>query len=247
MRGDQLPMKAYALTNIGKVRAVNEDAHYLPRPGERFAAVADGMGGHLAGEVASALAIEVFSSRLRGAVKPNEDTLTEAVEAANRAIYEQSMTDRAKRGMGTTLTALCFTDDCVFLSHVGDSRAYLLRNRAMIQLSSDHSLVNELVEKGEITPREARVHPQRNLITRALGTAKRVTPDITRLDPQDRDAWLLCSDGLSNYLYTHELAHIMMQNADWPDKLKAMIDLALARGGADNITAMIVLAEEGAR
>lgn len=238
-------MKAYGLTDVGKARPINEDAYYLPRDQERFAAVADGMGGHQAGEVASALAIQVFSNTLREAGgQAEESTLVEAVEKANAAIYQQGQADRARHGMGTTLTALWFGPDYVYLSHVGDSRAYLLRNHALMQLSNDHSLVNELVEKGEITPREARNHPQRNFITRALGTGRRVTPDVIRLDFLPGDAWLLCTDGLSNYLRSAELAEIMNRPLSWDEKLRAMVDAALARGGADNITAVVVPHEE---
>lgn len=238
-------MKAYGLSDVGKVRPLNEDAYYLPKERERFAAVADGMGGHKAGEVASALAIEVFTQALREAGERVEEAgLVQAVEKANAAIYQRGQGDRSLRGMGTTLTALWFGPDYVYLSHVGDSRAYLLRNRALMQLSNDHSLVNELVEKGEITPREARNHPQRNFITRALGTGRRVTPDVIKLDFQPGDAWLLCTDGLTNYLRGVELARIMNQSLSWEDKLRWMVDEALRRGGGDNITALVVPYEE---
>lgn len=238
-------MRAYGLTNVGRVRSTNEDAYYLPGEGERFAAVADGMGGHQAGEVASALAIEVFSQTLRQAQGgAQEKILVEAVDKANAAIYRQGQTDQAKRGMGTTLTALWFGPDYVYLSHVGDSRAYLLRNRALMQLSNDHSLVSELVEKGEITLREARNHPRRNVITRALGTGKRVKADVIRMDCVRGDVWLLCSDGLSNYLRSAELAEIMNRNISWDEKLNIMVDTALRRGGSDNITAVAIPYEE---
>ena len=238
-------MKAYGLTDVGKARPINEDAYYLPQGEERFAAVADGMGGHQAGEVASALAIQVFSQTLREASgEAGEETLMAAVEKANAAIYQQGQSDWAQHGMGTTLTALWFGDDYVYLSHVGDSRAYLMRNHALMQLSNDHSLVNELVEKGEITPREARNHPQRNFITRALGTGRRVSPDVIRLDFLPGDAWLLCTDGLTNYLSSAELAEIMNRPLSWQEKLRAMVDQALSRGGSDNITAVIVPYEE---
>ncbi len=237
-------MKAYAITHIGKVRSHNEDAYYLPREGECFCAVADGMGGHLAGEVASALAVEIFSKNLREAARVGESALTNAVTSANRAIYEAASTDHNKRGMGTTLTALWFGEKVVYLSHVGDSRAYLLRNRALMQLSNDHSLVSELVEKGELTPKQAQNHPQRNVITRALGTGRHVTPDIMRLDSLADDVWLLCSDGLSNHATSPELARLMLGEDPWEKKLQKMVDLALSRGGPDNITALIALAQE---
>lgn len=240
-------MKALATTNIGKVRKHNEDAYYLPKGDERFAAIADGMGGHLAGEVASALAIEVFVDRLRKAQKPDEDTLMAAVGAANRAIYEASAADRDKRGMGTTLTAIWFGAGSTFLSHVGDSRAYLLRDRALMQMTNDHSLVGELLEKGEITASEARVHPHRNVITRALGTSRQIVPDIMHIDSMPGDEWLLCSDGLSNHVQHHELARIMLLDASYEEKLRMLVDLALERGGSDNITVLLASAREEAR
>ncbi len=239
-------MIAYALSHVGNVRTVNEDAYYLPENGEQFCAVADGMGGHLAGEVASALAIQTFVGFLRkGSI--NEETLHHAVLSANAEIYQEAKRDPLKHGMGTTLTALYLAKGLAYLTHVGDSRAYLLRKRALMQLSNDHSLVNELVAKGELTPKEALNHPQRNFITRALGTGKKVEPDIIRLDYQKGDVWLLCSDGLSNYLRQPELAEILMRGSSWPDKLQALIDRALERGGGDNITAVIALGKDGDR
>lgn len=236
-------MRAYALTHVGNVRTINEDSFYVPLPDERFAAVADGMGGHLAGEVASGIAIRAFAAFLKSH-SMNEETLHMAVSEANLEIYKEAQRDPLKHGMGTTLTAVCFENDLVYLTHVGDSRAYLLRKRALMQLSSDHSLVNELVEKGELTPAEAMNHPQRNLITRCLGTNKKVEPDIIRLDYQPGDVWLLCTDGLSNYLRQGELAEQLLCGGSWNDKLQRLVDEALLRGGGDNITAVIVTGEE---
>ncbi len=237
-----MSVKAYAATHVGKVRQINEDAYYLPEDGERFAAVADGMGGHQAGEVASAIAIREFTDEIRGK-EPNEEVLKHAVRRANHAIYEEGARDPYKRGMGTTLTALWYDEDNVYLTHVGDSRAYLLRNRALMQLSNDHSLVGELVALGEITPEQALIHPQRNFITRALGTGRRTEPDILHLDFQPGDAWLLCSDGLTNHMRAAEIAAVLLRSGPWPDKLQALIDTALRRGGRDNITAVAVLKE----
>jgi protein phosphatase len=224
------------------VRPVNEDAYYLPEDGERFAAVADGMGGHQAGEVASAIAIREFTAEIRGKAL-SEEALRDAVRRANSAIYEEGARDPLKRGMGTTLTALWYDSDTIYLTHVGDSRAYLLRNRALMQLSNDHSLVSELVALGEITPEQALTHPQRNFITRALGTGKKTEADILHLDFQPGDAWLLCSDGLTNHMRAAEIAEVLLRGIPWPDKLNALIDTALSRGGRDNITAVAVLKE----
>ena len=233
-------MTAYAATHVGRIRETNEDAYYLPEAEECFVAVADGMGGHQAGEVASAIAIREFTAEIRGKA-PSEDVLKAAVRRANSAIYEEGIHDPLKRGMGTTLTALWYDEENIYLTHVGDSRAYLLRNHALMQLSNDHSLVGELVALGEITPEQALTHPQRNFITRALGTGRKTEPDIMHLDFQPGDAWLLCSDGLSNYMRAAEIAEVLLRDISWPDKLRALIEIALERGGRDNITALAVL------
>lgn len=236
-------MKAYARTNIGKTRQVNQDAYYLPAEGERFAAVADGMGGHRAGEVASAIAVTEFSRWLRWAARPDEDALNHAVAEANHAIYMEAKKDPLKAGMGTTLTAVWLDTSDVYLAHVGDSRAYLYRKGALIQLSRDHSLVGEMLEKGVITYNEALTHPQRNYITRALGTGKSIEADILRLDYKKEDVWLLCTDGLTNGVSTYEIAAILAKDTPWEQKLDEMVQLALDRGGRDNITALLVTGE----
>jgi serine/threonine protein phosphatase PrpC len=237
-------MKTYAATHVGRVRTINEDSYYLPRPGETFAIVADGMGGHLAGEVASAMAVDEFSRSLRAAEKPGETAIERAVSTANRLIYETAQADPSKRGMGTTLTAVWFGAGEAFLTHIGDSRAYLLRNRALMQLSCDHSLVNELVRKGEITPEEALVHPQRNFITRALGTGRHVTADILRLEHRPDDVWMLCTDGLTNYLRAPEMTEVLLRDIPWQQKIDHMFERALDMGGSDNITCVLVTGEE---
>jgi protein phosphatase len=201
------------------------------------------MGGHLAGEVASAIAVEHFTRVLQGH-EPSEEALHEAVRIANERVYEASLNDPNMHGMGTTLTALWFDRDYVYLSHIGDSRAYLLRNRALMQLSTDHSLVDELLTLGEITLKEARTHPHRNIITRALGTGPSVKADIIRIDAQPKDVWLLCSDGLSNYVSSPEMAEVMTRSRiTWHDKIDELIRLTLSRGGSDNITVLFAVGE----
>lgn len=237
-------MKAYAATHTGLVRKSNEDAYYLPKMGERFAIVADGLGGHLAGEVASRMAVSEVARHMREASQPDEEVIQRAVRDANSLIYKAATDNISQSGMGTTLTALWFDNQAVHLIHVGDSRAYLLRNQALMQLSRDHSLVEEMMEKGELTPDEARVHPHRHLITRALGIGKKVEADIIRLDYQPEDVWLLCSDGLSNAVRNHEMAEILMGQEPWPLKMDRLIELALERGGKDNITAVVVAGED---
>lgn len=239
-------MKVYALTHIGRVRSVNQDAFYAPAAGEKFALVADGMGGHRAGEIASKIAVEEFTRWLRCAPRPSEEALSYAVSEANRAIYLKAKAEPDKAGMGTTLTALWIDSGRTYLAHVGDSRAYLLRDGELSQISRDHSLVAEMLERGEITPDEARIHPQRHYITRAIGTSAYITPDIDRFERRNGDVWLLCSDGLTNYVEKSEMEELMNGHGGWQQKISLMIELALRRGGADNITVLVIVPDGGA-
>ena len=179
-------MKVYAATDIGRVRPINEDSYYAPKPGEYFCAVADGMGGHNAGEVASAMAVRVLEEEMRTPTQPTEEALRRAVERANTEIYRASKEREGCLGMGTTITALCMEGNIAHIAQVGDSRAYLIRNRAILQVTTDHTLVEEMVLSGLITPSEAKVHPKRNYITRALGTAEKVEVDLLRMEERQK-------------------------------------------------------------
>ena len=227
-------MKVYAVTDVGRVRPINEDSYYAPAEGERFCAVADGMGGHNAGEVASALAVQVFSRSMRDVERITAEALRAAVERANDEVYYAAMENTGMSGMGTTFSALAVQDDTVFLAHVGDSRI------------SDHSRVEEVVQRGMITPREARVHPKRNIITRALGTESRVEIDVMQMSLREGDAFFLCSDGMSNYVEERDILRAVESEADWQDKLERLLTLALENGGSDNITGMFAVFEEAA-
>ena len=240
-------MKVYAATDIGRVRPINEDSYYAPKPGEYFCAVADGMGGHNAGEVASAMAIRVLEEEMRTPTQPTEEALRRAVERANAEIFRASQEREGCAGMGTTITALCMEGKITHIAQVGDSRAYLIRNRAILQVTTDHTLVEEMVLSGLITPSEALTHPKRNYITRALGTAETVAVDLLRLDTRPNDVFLLCSDGLSNCLSEREMLDIMLSGMRMRDKLSTLIERALHRGGHDNITALLVTCEEEAK
>ena len=233
-------MKAYGATHVGRVRAVNQDAYYLPEAGESFAVVADGMGGHKAGEVASAMAVSEFTRWLRCAPVPTEETVNYAVHEANRIIHRTAQRETDKSNMGTTLVSVWVDDEQVIECNVGDSRAYLLRDGTLTQISRDHSLVGELVEEGKITKQEAMHHPHKNYITRAVGTSSMVQPELRTLDRKSGDVWLLCSDGMSNYIEDGELERILREQADRAKCVKKLIDLALERGGADNITVVLV-------
>jgi len=231
-----------AVSDVGRVRAgsPNEDG-YLDQI-DRFGlvAVADGMGGHQAGEVASATALEA----LRAAVASGEP-LREAIEGANEAVLEKSESNHELHGMGTTLTAgMLGTDDSLTIGHVGDSRAYLSRDGELHQITNDHSLVEELVRGGELTPEQAEVHPQRSIITRALGIDPQVDVDEYPIELQDGDRILLCSDGLTTMLRPEEIANILGREPDPRRAAQLLVDAANAAGGEDNITAVIVEAIE---
>ena len=239
-------MKVYAITDIGRVRALNEDSYYLPREGERFCAVADGMGGHNAGEVASAMAVQVFSRHMREVEYITGPALHAAVERANEAVYQAALENAGMSGMGTTFSALAEQTEVAFIAHVGDSRVYLVRGGAIMQVTTDHTLVEEMVQKGMITPSQARVHPRRNLITRALGTDERVRVDMLQLSVCPGDAFFLCSDGMTNYVEDAQILMTALSEGDWKDKLKSLVATALENGGGDNITALFAVFEEDA-
>ena len=233
-------MKCVWRSDIGKVRKTNEDSVFT---GKRFFMVADGMGGHLAGEVASAMASEMIGSKL-DLLEPRVDKLLDAVDGANRAILRSARKHKEQRGMGTTVTALWVDDDHVLLAQIGDSRAYLLRSGLLRQCTHDHSLVAEMVRCGEITEEEARTHPRRNIITRALGTDDRVETDVFEIGRRKGDRWLLCSDGLTGYLRDEELS-LMLEEGVSDEVADRMLRLAVDRGGSDNISLILLEDEEG--
>ena len=239
-------MKVYAMTDTGRVRPLNEDSFYQPQPGERFCAVADGMGGHNAGEVASTMAVETFARYMREVSRITPEALRAAVLRANDAIYRASQQSPEVSGMGTTFSALGMEGDIAYVAHVGDSRVYLLRHGALMPVTRDHTLVEEMVMKGLITEREARIHPKRNIITRALGTDSRVEVDLFQIDLLPGDVFFLCSDGLTNHVTFRELQTTAACAADWEDKLRKLVAIALENGGTDNITAMFAIYEEAA-
>ena len=223
-----------AATDKGQVREGNEDA-YVVDPRLQLYAVADGMGGHQAGEVASATALEA----LRAAVASGF-AVGESVTRANAAVFEKASDDDALTGMGTTVTALVPDGAQITIGHVGDSRAYLFRNGELRQLTDDHSLVEELVREGRITEEQAAVHPQRSIITRALGVDPDVEVDVATLSLQHADRVLLCSDGLTTMLRTEEIATILRRETDPTRCANALVDAANDAGGEDNITAVVV-------
>lgn len=230
-------MKAAARTHIGLVRASNQDA-LLVEPGEYgIYGVADGMGGHKAGDVASRMAVEAVARMLRG-VRPAADMLRAAIQEANLLIYEMQLEHPEMSGMGTTLTMIWEDKDRVLMGHVGDSRAYRLRDGRLFQVSQDHSMVAELVRDGLLTPEEAAVHPYRNIITRALGTDHTVEVDVEEMDKRPGDVFLICSDGLSEYVKDKTMQSILSKSA-LEEEADALLKLALSGGGRDNVSLVI--------
>ncbi len=224
-----------AATDVGRVREGNEDA-YLVDDAMGLVAVADGMGGHRAGEVASATALEA----LRSAITHGRP-LRESMQDANEAVFTKSLTDDELRGMGTTLTAATLvTGGIVLVGHVGDSRAYLLHDGELRQVTMDHSLVEELVREGRLTADEAAVHPQRSIITRALGVDASVEVDVYPVELAPGDRLLLCSDGLTGMVQAETIAGTLRREEDPARAAAALIDAANVAGGEDNITAVVV-------
>ena len=230
-------------TDTGKCRANNQDA--LICQGQLFG-VADGMGGHKGGEVAAAGARDGLELILKDkAADPH--LLRLAVEAVNRRLFLKQEKDEELSGMGTTLTALWLGEKEAYLAHVGDSRAYLLREGRFTQVTRDHSLVQELLEQGALTPEQAAKHPMRNVITRALGTEAGIVVDILTQARQAGDVWLLCSDGLSTMVADAEMAAILTARESLEEAADALLQAALEHGGRDNVTLLLLQDEEGAQ
>jgi serine/threonine protein phosphatase PrpC len=223
------------LSDVGRQREGNEDSMLADPP---LFVVADGMGGAQAGEVASGMAVETL-----GEMPPDdsnvEDELTEAIVQANRRIHDKSQDDRALTGMGTTLTAAFVHDGKVTLGHVGDSRAYRYRDGELAQLTDDHSLVAELERHGKLTAAEARVHPQRSMILRALGIAAEVEVDTYCFVGEPGDVFLLCSDGLSGLVHDAVIAEVLKDCDTLEAAAEKLIELANLSGGPDNITTVL--------
>jgi len=234
-----MKLKWGASTDVGMVRQQNEDS-YLAE--ENLYVVADGMGGHNAGEVASALAVTTLKAGARSGIDTVE-RFRELVQQANTAIYTASLDDSTQSGMGTTLTALSIVageEPRVLVANVGDARTYMWRNGALTRLSVDHSYVQELVNEGIITPEEARVHPRRNIVTRALGIDRSVVVDVFSHLVRTGDRIVLCSDGLVDEVSDADIAVVLGQHSDPQDTAEALVMVANTAGGRDNTTVIVV-------
>jgi serine/threonine protein phosphatase PrpC len=227
-------------TDTGRQRRGNEDSSYAHAP---LFVIADGMGGAQAGEVASHLAVQQFEQGLPGD-GPSEQRLSEAVQRANQEIYELSQTDASRAGMGTTLTAAYLDSDHVAIAHVGDSRAYLLRDGELTRLTEDHSLVEELLKKGKLTEEEALEHPQRSVITRALGIEPVVEVDTWSYLVRPGDVLLLCSDGLTSMIAEGAVQRVLVESQTLRAAADRLIAEANEAGGRDNITVILFRVEE---
>jgi protein phosphatase len=231
-------LQAAAATDVGMRRKGNEDRFALD-PTLGLFLVADGMGGHTAGQVASELAADAVMravQALDGASGTLSERLRAAIGAANRAIFTTAQQRPEYAGMGTTVVALLADGERAALAHVGDSRAYLVRGDRIRQLTDDHSIVGELLRRKEISEAAAREHPHRHVLTRALGVRPAVEPDLAELTPSPGDVFVLCSDGLTNHLDDSEIAKHVADGGDLEEICDGMVELANQRGGEDNIT-----------
>ncbi|AIS52586.1 serine/threonine phosphatase Stp [Thermoanaerobacter kivui] len=238
-----------ALTDIGNIREKNEDYYYISDDQRlNLFIVADGMGGHNSGEVASKSAIEAvvdyFKKNYFYLTNKNiasvENFIEKSMKYANSVVFAQSCSECELMGMGTTLTLLLIEGDYFFIGHIGDSRAYLIRNNTIKQITEDHSFVEELVKMGKITHEEARVHPQKNIITRALGVEEKIEVDIFHDNVKPQDILLLCTDGLTNMVTDEEILNEFTRNEDINISCINLVNLAKINGGYDNITVVAV-------
>jgi serine/threonine protein phosphatase PrpC len=241
--------KVFGLTDIGRRRENNQD-QLLVNDALGLYAVADGMGGHAAGEVASQIAIEALQDAMSadswqpGAASTPEifEKLEASFKEGNRRICESVITRGEWRGMGTTIVALVASGDRVLIGHVGDSRAYLLREGRLVRLTNDHSWVSEQVRLGLLTDEEAHKHPMRNIITRALGNRDELEVDVTQESCRQGDIFLLCSDGLTSMLSDEEIRQTLSDQAQDPEKAcRELVEQSNAKGGDDNITVVVLV------
>lgn len=239
-------MRIFAKTDTGKVRSINQDAYsvnVLP-DGTALAVVCDGMGGANAGDIASKTAVDVISTYILNAYTPNltieqiTRLMGNAISSANMEVYSISKKDEQLRGMGTTVVVAIVRDKQAVICSIGDSRAYLIRD-GITQITKDHSMVQSLIESGKISPEEARLHPEKNVITRALGVENNVLIDSYCLDIDKNDKILLCTDGLSNCVDNNLLLRIIKNNLP-SNAVELLIEQANHGGGRDNITAAII-------
>ncbi len=244
-------MNISAISDVGKVRDINEDNYCIFKKDYDLLIVADGMGGHNAGEVASFLAVNTIKEHIDKYISSDMDEeaikgiIYEAFNRANEKIYLHGKENTSCDGMGTTATLILKNESTIFVGHVGDSKAYIIKNNNINQITRDHSLVAELVRNGSITENEAMKHPKRNIITRALGTTKNIKIDIFTLSMDPLDSLVLCTDGLSNFVDSYEIEKILIEIKDSSEICERLVSMANKRGGYDNITVLVAKNDEG--
>ncbi|WP_223636286.1 Stp1/IreP family PP2C-type Ser/Thr phosphatase [Corallococcus sp. EGB] len=240
-------------THVGMKRNHNED-NYLVLPEENLVCVADGMGGHSSGEIASRIAVDELgeffrlTSKDQDATWPfkmdkqrnyDENRLATGIKLANARIFERATADSKYKGMGTTIVSVHFADNAAYVGHVGDSRVYFFRGGILQQVTEDHSLLNDYLKAKKLTPEEIENFPHKNVIVRALGMKEQVQVDVSRVDPLENDVFLLCSDGLSGMISDAQMQDILSRTPELEKACGQLIDLANAAGGNDNVTCVL--------
>lgn len=241
-------VEVYGLSDVGCIRELNEDCYCICGFGDNsergFCILADGMGGHNAGEVASQNAVKLIAEEMNRLLESGEKEipgqLSRAVSAANTGVYTMASENPIHRGMGTTVVTAFIDDGTAYVANVGDSRAYAVRDDEIVQITTDHSVVSELVMRGTITKEEARLHPQKNIITRAVGTDKSVRTDIFEYNYSPGDVMIICSDGLSTMLDDNRILEIIKSKKTSEDTVNSLIAAAKDEGGLDNITVICI-------
>ena len=241
-------VEVFGLSDVGCIRELNEDCYCICGFGDNsergFCILADGMGGHNAGEVASQNAVKLIAEEMNRLLESGEKEipgqLSRAVSAANTGVYTMASENPIPRGMGTTVVTAFIDDGTAYVANVGDSRAYAVRDDEIVQITTDHSVVSELVMRGTITKEEARLHPQKNIITRAVGTDKSVRTDIFEYNYSPGDVMIICSDGLSTMLDDNRILEIIKSKKTSEDTVNSLIAAAKDEGGLDNITVICI-------
>lgn len=237
-------MKTFSITDIGKRREINEDYMFTSETAvgnlPNLFLVADGMGGHKAGEYASRFTVDIIVETVKNSKETEPVTIMkEAVTRANQLLIEEAHADEEKLGMGTTIVVATFFGKRLYVANVGDSRLYVV-NHEISQITRDHSLVEEMVRLGEMNKEEAKDHPDRNIITRAIGAGNELLIDFFEVEVEPEDTILMCSDGLTNMLEDEEIRRIVVGQRDIAEKAEKLIETANANGGKDNVTVVVI-------
>jgi len=237
-------VRVSACTDIGKTRPQNQDSYYVPNTDKQFFIVADGMGGQKAGSVASKIAVEIMSNYIDeyySKENDKEELLKKAVSHTNEIVYKLANENEELKGMGTTVVAALLCDDNIYIVNAGDSRCYLIRNEIMSQLTVDNSYVEILIQQGVITKEEANNHPDKNIITKAIGVEKDIEVETQRIKAENGDILLLCSDGLTNMVENEQILKMILEKHENLDEcVSDLINKAIENGGKDNITVVLV-------